>query len=91
MGWRADNLGENDARQQAANMNVMFNQWHQRAENERREVKPPIPVESAEWSTAGLLDYWVREDMEWLGRVRDPDGRYVWIRASDLRRAKRTE
>jgi hypothetical protein len=57
----------------------------------RREVQPPIPVESAEWSTAGVLDYWVREAMEWLGRVRGPDGHHVWIRASDLRQAKRTE
>jgi hypothetical protein len=91
MGWRADDLGANEAKQQAADMNVMFNQWHQRAESERREVKPPVPVDSAEWSTAGLLDYWVREDMGWLGRVRGPDGHHVWIKASDLRQAKHTE
>jgi hypothetical protein len=72
-------------------MNVMFNQWHQRAESERREVKLPVPVESAVWSTAGVLDYWVREGMEWLGRVRGPDGHHVWIKASDLRQAKRAD
>jgi hypothetical protein len=33
-------------------------------------VDPPIEVESATWSAAGDLDYWVKERQEWLGRVR---------------------
>jgi hypothetical protein len=28
---------------------------------DRREVKPPIEVESATWSTGGTLDWWVKE------------------------------
>jgi hypothetical protein len=53
-------------------------------EADRREVDPPIEVESA----AGTLDWWVKERQQWLGRVRGPDGRQRWIKAVDLRQAK---
>jgi hypothetical protein len=86
MGWRATDLGEEDAHQQAADLNVIYNQYGQRDQVDRLEVKPPIEVEAATWSAAGKLDYWVRERHEWWGRVRDPDGRQSWIRATDLRR-----
>ena len=42
MGWRAVDLGENEARQRAMDMDVMFDQWRERTPAERREVKPPI-------------------------------------------------
>jgi hypothetical protein len=32
----------------------------QRAEADRREVDPPIQVETATWSKAGQLDWWVK-------------------------------
>jgi hypothetical protein len=54
----------------------------------RREVNPPIEVESATWTGGGTLDWWVKERREWLGRVRGPDGRQRWIKAADLRPAK---
>jgi hypothetical protein len=57
------------------------------AEADRREVDPPIPVETATWSKAGQLDWWVKERQEWWGRVRGADGRQRWIRAIDLRPA----
>jgi hypothetical protein len=57
--WRATDLAEDDARQQAADFNVTFNQHGQRDQADRREVRPPIEVESATWSAAGDLDYWV--------------------------------
>ena len=60
----------------------------QSGEADRRDVDPPIQVESATWSPGGQLDWWVKERQEWLGRVRDTDGRQRWIRAADLRRAK---
>ena len=44
----------------------------QYAEADRREVNPPIEVESATWSLGGTLDWWVRERREWFGRVRSP-------------------
>jgi len=44
-----------------------------------------IRVETATWSKAGQLDWWVKERQHWLGRVRGKDGRQRWIRAADLR------
>jgi hypothetical protein len=69
-------------------MNLSDDEVQQRAEADRREVDPPIQVETATWSKAGQLDWWVKERQEWRGRVRGPDGRQRWIRAADLRRAK---
>jgi hypothetical protein len=40
------------------------------AEADRREVDPPIEVESATWSAGSTLDYWVKERQGWWGRVR---------------------
>jgi hypothetical protein len=57
------------------------------AEVDRRLVDPPIQVETATWSKAGQLDWWVKERQQWLGRVRGKDGRQRWIKASDLRPA----
>jgi hypothetical protein len=34
-----------------------------------REVAPPIEVETATWSQAGQLDWWVKERHEWWGVV----------------------
>jgi hypothetical protein len=58
------------------------------AEADRREVDPPIEVETATWSLGGQLDWWVKERQEWWGRVRGSDGRQRWIKAADLRRPK---
>jgi hypothetical protein len=88
MSCKDTDLSENDAKEQAANLNVTFNQYGQRKEDDRREVKPPVEVESATWSAAGKLDYWVKDRYEWWGRVRGRDGYHVWIKASDLRPAK---
>jgi hypothetical protein len=60
----------------------------QKDPEDRREVKPPIAVESAASSAGGTLDWWVKERQQWLGRIRGPDGRQKWIKASDLRPAK---
>jgi hypothetical protein len=60
----------------------------QRAEADRRGVDPPIQVELATWSSAGQLDWWVKNRQEWCGRVRGANGRQRWIRAVDLRPAK---
>jgi hypothetical protein len=34
-------------------------------EADRREVDPPIEMESATWSAGGQLDWWVKERREW--------------------------
>jgi hypothetical protein len=60
----------------------------QYGEADRREVDPPIEVESATWSAGGTLDWWVKERGQWLGRVRGPDRRQKWVKTADLRPAK---
>ena len=35
------------------------------AKADRHEVDPPIEVETAMWSRAGQLDWWVKERQEW--------------------------
>ncbi|HEY0688795.1 MAG TPA: hypothetical protein VGD71_07100 [Kribbella sp.] len=40
------------------------------------------------WQLAGVLDASVRENGEWIGRVRGDDGRIVWIRGAELRQAE---
>jgi hypothetical protein len=58
---------------------------NQYVEADRRAVDPPIEVETATWSAAGQLDWWVMERREWFGRVRAPNGKQRWIKAADLR------
>ena len=85
MSWKAVDLGENEAKQTAMDLDVVFDQYGERANADRREVRPPVLVESVTWQAAGELDYWVRERGEWWGRVRGPDGHQLWMRAADLR------
>ena len=54
-------------------------------EVDERRLKESADVETARWSKAGQLDWWVRERQEWWGRVRGADGRQRWIKAVDLR------
>jgi hypothetical protein len=91
MSWRGTDFAENEAKQRAADMNVMFDQYGERSQQDRREVQPAIAVESATWSAVGDLDYWIKERHDWWGRVRGPDGHPVWIRAADLRPVRGTE
>jgi hypothetical protein len=88
MSWRATDLAEDDARQQAADLNVTStstgNATKPIAEKSARRSRWSQPT----WSAAGDLDYLVKERQEWWGRVRRPDRHHVWIRAVDLRAAK---
>jgi hypothetical protein len=59
----------------------------QYSQADRWEVDPPIKVEIATWSSAGQLDWWVKDRQQWLGRVRGADGKQRWARAVDLRPA----
>jgi hypothetical protein len=60
----------------------------QKDPKDRREVNPPTEVESATWSAGGTLDWWVERAPAVAGRVRGPNGRQKWIKASDLRPAE---
>ena len=71
-------------------MDLSADDVQQRAEGDRREVDPPIQVETATWSKAGQLDWWVKERQESFGRVRGADCRQRWFRAVDLRPASLT-
>jgi hypothetical protein len=66
-------------------MDLSDDEVQQRAEAARREVDPPLPVETATWSKTGQLDWSIKETGKWMGRVRGADGRQRWIRAVDLR------
>jgi hypothetical protein len=66
-------------------MDLSGDDVQQRADADRREVDPPVQVEAASWSSAGQLDWRVRDRQEWFGRVRGADGRQRWVRAVDLR------
>jgi hypothetical protein len=46
-------------------MNLGGNDLEQIPEADRREVDPPIKVQTATWSKAGQLDWWVKERQEW--------------------------
>jgi hypothetical protein len=72
-------------------MDLSDDEVRQHAETDRREVDPPIQVETATWSKAGQLDWWIKDRQEWWGRVRGKDGRQRWIRAIDLRPAKASD
>jgi hypothetical protein len=49
----ATDLNENEAKQQAVDLNVTFNHCGQRNAVDRRRVSPPVPVESVAWTAAG--------------------------------------
>jgi hypothetical protein len=68
-------------------MDLSDDDVQQFAEADRREVDPTVQVETATWSNAGQLDWWVKERQQWLGRVRGADGKQRWIKAVDLRAA----
>ena len=69
-------------------MDLTDDDVQQLPEADRREVDPPIKVESATWSAGGQLDWWVKERQQLLGRVRGKDGRQRWVKAADLRTAE---
>ena len=68
-------------------MDLSDDDLQQRDAADRKAVDPPIEVQTATWMKAGQLDWWVKERLEWFGRVRGADGRQRWIRSGDLRPA----
>jgi hypothetical protein len=38
------------------------------------QLDPATRVDTATWSRAGQLDWWVKDRQEWFGRVRGADG-----------------
>ena len=87
-GQRGSGLSEQEARDQAAELELQYDAHGYRGHDDVRRVDPAVPVET--WQAAGVLDAWVRENGAWTGRVRQPDGTFVWIRRPDLRRTEAT-
>jgi hypothetical protein len=65
-------------------MDLSGDNVRQLAEADRRKVDPPIEVETAMLSIAGQLDWWVKDQQEWWGRLRGADNRQRWMRAVDF-------
>lgn len=82
-GQRGSGLSEQDAHDQAAALELQYDAHGYRDPSTVRRVDPPVPVDV--FQPAGVLDHWVREHGEWIGRVRGIDGKYAWIRQADVR------
>ena len=85
-GHRGSGLTEREAHEQAADLELQYDAHGYRAPDTVRRVDPPVPIEA--FHPAGVLDAWVRENGDWTGRIRQPDGTFVWIRRTDLRRTE---
>lgn len=75
---------EAKARELASDLDVQYDAHGPRAADAIRHVDPAQKVQRATWST-GELDVWIRDNGEWLGRVRDKDGGITWVPGTDLR------
>jgi len=84
-GWRGQDLTEGQAHELAGDLELQYDAHGPRPPETVRRVQPPRPIDRAQWQPGGVLEAWVRQRGEWLGRVRDSDGRISWVRAVDLR------
>jgi hypothetical protein len=66
-------------------MDLSNDDLEQNAEADRREVDPPIQVETAMWSKSRPARLVGERPAGMVGRVRGADGRQRWIKAVDLR------
>ncbi|WP_344222326.1 hypothetical protein [Kribbella sancticallisti] len=85
-GLRGSGLHEAEAHRQAAELELQYDAHGYRPAETYQKVDPPKHVQA--WQPAGVLVAWVREGGEWLGQVRDDDGRYHWVPGDELREAK---
>ncbi|TDD26931.1 hypothetical protein E1218_11940 [Kribbella turkmenica] len=84
-GWRATDIDdETEAHRIASDLDVQYDAHGPRPADAIRKVNPTQAVQRAQWHN-GELDVWIRDNGEWLGRVRDKNGRVTWIPGSDLR------
>jgi hypothetical protein len=88
-GWRASGLTDADtAEQMKADLDLQYNAHGPRPAVDVRRADPAKPVRIATDWKPGELDAWIRENGQWLGRVRDLEGHITWVPAADLRPAQ---
>jgi len=85
-GERGDGLTESAARQLAADLELQYDAHGQRDPGTVFRRDPPVPVDA--YQPVGVLDRWLKENGQWVGRVCRPDGRIVFIPQSELRERK---
>ena len=84
-GWRSTGIDDEwEAHRIASDLDVQYDAHGPRPADAVRKVDPAQPVQRAA-RQSGELDVWIRDNGEWLGRVRDKDGHVTWIPGSDLR------
>ena len=84
-GWRATGISDEPrARELASDLEIQYDAHGPRPADAIRHVQPSQEVQRAAWST-GELDVWIRDNGEWLGRVRDKNGHVTWVPGADLR------
>jgi hypothetical protein len=86
-GQRGSGLAEQDAHDQAAELELQYDAHGYRSADTVQRIDPPVPVERAR-QLAGVLDAWVHENGERIGRIRRDNGRIEWIRGAELRQTK---
>ena len=84
-GWRARGLDRDAAQRAATELDVQYDQYGPRPVGQRRKVNPPVEVERVGWAPAGRIDYWVKNQGVWYGRLIDNEGGAKWVPSSDLR------
>jgi len=83
-GLRATDLAQDQAYEMATELDIQYDAHGPRSTNAIRKVDPQQQVDRVERQPAGVLDVWIRDAGEWLGRVRTPDGHVSWIQADHL-------
>jgi hypothetical protein len=84
-GQRGSGLSEQQARAEAADLELQYDAHGYRPPETVRRVDPPVPVERA-WQPVGVVDAWVREGGRWVGRVRHAGGEVSWVPEGELRK-----
>lgn len=82
-GTRDTGLAPQVAYRAAADLELQYDAHGYRDPDTVRRVDPPVPVDA--YMPAGILDHWLYESGKWVGRVRRPDGTFVFLPQTELR------
>ncbi|WP_460652343.1 hypothetical protein [Kribbella endophytica] len=83
-GQRGSRATEAEARELAADLELQYGTHGPRDPKTVRRLAEPVAVDV--WQhEAGVLDAWVQEGGQWIGRVRLADGAVSWVGQDELR------